>query len=705
MLITDAHNRMSKYRSKVSELQAVCADTLDPQKMELLRQAIEHRVKSTEARKKYALDTKLSRILRKSDDASHNDNWINNLSKRALSKDEENVLTRGLNFNTRDAHTKGYLSNLECVLNSNGLSEEVQQCIRQTVVPAMTRNRQAVTLSKTEEAALKSLRDDKSIIILPADKGRTTVVLDRADYMGKAKQLLSDSTTYRQIDTDPTVKLTNQINNTLNKLKKAHEITKQECWRMRSGDATIAQFYGLPKIHKDGAPLRPIVSLPGSPTYNLAKEMWKRLRHLVAGSTNSITNAQQFLEKIKNVTIREDEIMVSFDVTALFTSIDLNLAKETIADLLPEQLRPGQTLTKTSTCALLDLCLQTYFKFDGKLYQQIRGTPMGSPVSGLIAEAVMQRLETIALPQITPKLWVRYVDDTFVILKRKDIERTHGLINSVFRGISFTIETENNNQLAFLDVLITRQDNGSLQTSVYRKKTHTDQILNFNSNHPQCHKKSCIRTLFNRARTHCNTMESRRKEENHLMRTFRRNNYPPNYVRRCIMARRNGNTQTQQQNKRVVLPYIKNISELTARLLQPHGITVAHQPDATLRRIVSQPKSNPPMLEKSNVIYKIPCKDCNKHYVGQTGRKLSTRLHEHKLAVKRHDHLSLVSMHQDNYGHTFDWDNVEIMGQARQKKAREFLEAWYSSKNSINKHIDMEAIYEPLRNKDTGRAA
>ena len=95
------------------------------------------------------------------------------------------------------------------------------------------------------------------------------------------------------------------------------------------------------------------------------------------------------IDYVRNIKIEQDEVMVSFDVTALFTSIDLSLAKETIANLLPGQLQPGQNLTKRSIGTLLDLCLSTCVKFDGKFYQQIRGTPMGSPVSGLIAEAVM----------------------------------------------------------------------------------------------------------------------------------------------------------------------------------------------------------------------------------------------------------------------------------------------------------------------------
>ena len=88
----------------------------------------------------------------------------------------------------------------------------------------------------------------------------------------------------------------------------------------------------------------------------------------------------------------------------------------------------------------------------------------------------MQALENIALPRIRPKLWVRYVDDTFVIIKRSDIENTQKTINNIFNDIKFTMESENNGELAFLDVLVKRNANGTLETSVYRKLTHGSSI-------------------------------------------------------------------------------------------------------------------------------------------------------------------------------------------------------------------------------------
>eukprot|EP00061_Rhincodon_typus_P003018 g19083.t1 len=89
---------------------------------------------------------------------------------------------------------------------------------------------------------------------------------------------------------------------------------------------------------------------------------------------------------------------------------------------------------------------------------------MGSPISRLIAEVVMQRLESIAFLQIQPKLWIRYVDDTFVIIKRTKPEETHQLINNTLTCIKFTREEEKNEQLPFLDVILERRPNGEFLT-------------------------------------------------------------------------------------------------------------------------------------------------------------------------------------------------------------------------------------------------
>nr|VZI03630.1 unnamed protein product [Spirometra erinaceieuropaei] len=67
---------------------------------------------------------------------------------------------------------------------------------------------------------------------------------------------------------------------------------------------------------------------------------------------------------------------------------------------------------------LLKFCLRTYFTFEGTIYEQVKGTPMGSPISGFIAKAVLQRLESLVFQQHRPKFWAPYVVDTFVVIER-----------------------------------------------------------------------------------------------------------------------------------------------------------------------------------------------------------------------------------------------------------------------------------------------
>jgi hypothetical protein len=129
-------------------------------------------------------------------------------------------------------------------------------------------------------------------------------------------------------------------------------------------------------------------------------------------------------------------------------------------------------------------------------YRQISGTPMGSPLSSFLAEAVMQDLESKAVINNDDiKTWDmecrRCIHATVKKDKTDDILLT---INNSTKNIKFTKEEEHDNKLTFLDVLITKTDNGTLTTQVYCKKTHTDQILNYNSNHPTQHKVSCIKT-------------------------------------------------------------------------------------------------------------------------------------------------------------------------------------------------------------------
>ena len=123
---------------------------------------------------------------------------------------------------------------------------------------------------------------------------------------------------------------------------------------------------------------------------------------------------------------------------------------------------------------ILNLCLtSTYFQYNDKHYKQLRGTAMGSPVSVVVAEIVMQNIEEQALSTYTKTvpLWLRYVDDTFTSVHKDEIDTSHKHLNRQNPLIQFTKEIEENDKIPFLDRLVSRDEN-KLRTG-YLQKTDT----------------------------------------------------------------------------------------------------------------------------------------------------------------------------------------------------------------------------------------
>jgi hypothetical protein len=114
----------------------------------------------------------------------------------------------------------------------------------------------------------------------------------------------------------------------------------------------------------------------------------------------------------------------------------------------------------------------------------------------------MEEIEQTAIStyHTHPRFRKRYVDDTCTVLQRGSVEDFHQHLNAINEHIQFTVEEEKDGCLPFLDILLTRDTDGSIQTAVYRKKIHTDRYLDFSSHHPTSHKKSVAATLLRQAR-------------------------------------------------------------------------------------------------------------------------------------------------------------------------------------------------------------
>jgi len=215
--------------------------------------------------------------------------------------------------------------------------------------------------------------------------------------------------------------------------------------------------------------------------------------------------------------VQEDEVMVSFDVASLFTKIPVELALEVTRRRLMAwtEFENHTNWSIEDVFQGLKICLETTFlHFRGKNYKQVFGTAMGSLFAAVVANIVMEEIESRAIKTFfhAPRLWKRYVDDTFVLNEQRHLTNFDEHIYKTELSLKFTMETGTNDPIPFLDVMVKRGTTRQIRTSVHRKATHTGRYLSYRSEHPLQHKRSVVNILLHRADTICNDEEDKQAE-------------------------------------------------------------------------------------------------------------------------------------------------------------------------------------------------
>ncbi len=177
-----------------------------------------------------------------------------------------------------------------------------------------------------ERKALKDLGQDTTRIIMKADKGNSLVIMDRDEYDKKMENLLKDEATYTVIPKPPFKRVERELNAMLLNLKNQKKIPENTYRKLHSSDAIPPAIRGSIKHHKVDYPLRPIVTCIDSALYETSKSLTKILSPLQNKNGFSVANSTQFKNKICNITIDDDESMISFDVVSLFTAIPVDKA-------------------------------------------------------------------------------------------------------------------------------------------------------------------------------------------------------------------------------------------------------------------------------------------------------------------------------------------------------------------------------------------
>ena len=236
--------------------------------------------------------------------------------------------------------------------------------------------------------------------------------------------------------------------------------------------------------------------------------------------------------------------MISLDIESLFTNVPVTETINVILDkLFPVDSVIYNGFSRHDFSTLLKLAVEdSYFSFDSKLYRQIDGMAMGSPLGPLFANIFLSHYETQWLDDssIKPLLYKRYVDDTLWLLPvDSNINLLMDYMNSRHNNIRFTYESEANDCIHFIGLTITHcslSNSNGYSTSVYRKPTFTGLYTNYNSFTPLAYRLSALKCLLYRAFNLSSTWSLFHKEITSLRSMLLRNAYPSSILDRIIKA-------------------------------------------------------------------------------------------------------------------------------------------------------------------------
>ena len=535
-----------------------------------------------------------------------------------------------------------------------------------------TRKQEQHNHTAAQKKELTQLRQDETTIVKRSDKCKNIVIMDKVDYITKAESILS---TYDTVDKNPTNKL-EEDTKSLMKRTLQDKVPDDNLRRLLPQHARTAEFYGLPKTHKPGNPLRPIVSACGDPLDKLSWLLQCILTQLLTFIPAHITNTQSYLTRLKDafpVSLPANSIIFSFDVCNLYGNIPINEAIDAVITLIESNLTKINmySLTVDDIRTLLTHVLSNnYLTFNSKLYKQSSGIAMGNRLAPPVAIAFMHAFETKFFSKLErlPTLYMRYIDDILGVWTHGIDRLNHffNLMNSHHSSIRFTMEhSATTNRLAFLDTLITVHPSGAYTTELYFKPMSAPIVLHYTSAHPMSTKRAVLNGEVQRALRVSSDREATDRSLNSVIQLFMQNGYPKSIVERTIKNNKYNMHATRHQLRNVTknptttiymrLPYI---NETIVRRVNGiiRGAKAPVKPvwmskDSIQNRLISSALVSPPCpsgkkkchacmnglrgkCNTKNVIYQITCNLCeakqlNEFYVGECTRPVRYRYNEH----------------------------------------------------------------------------
>ncbi|CAF1615034.1 unnamed protein product, partial [Didymodactylos carnosus] len=353
---------------------------------------------------------------------------VHNLSSYVLTPNEERLLQRGWKFciENKVSNMMNFMTEIE--LNAYTLKPVISASVFKVFcrdfylfssqMMKVSKRKNIRNVSDAEYEAIQSLKSNTDIVVMKADKGNCIVILDKKDYVRRACEIL-------QLDQFESVTRRAGLLHLHNREKQMNDYIRTHLhdkqligtslfMRLHSTSASFSTFYGLPKIHKNNYPLRPIISSIGSYSYELSKHLANIInRHRPAQVLSHVKDSFHFVNLIKDFQFQSNQSMYSFDIESLYTQVPVFEAIDCALDLIfkDKKWQPTCPYSREQMKNLLKFAVcDAPFRFYNEIFIQREGVAMGSVLGPILAELFVQKEEEKIqnLTDIKPVLYKRY---------------------------------------------------------------------------------------------------------------------------------------------------------------------------------------------------------------------------------------------------------------------------------------------------------
>ncbi len=542
-------------------------------------------------------------------------------------------------------------------------------------------------LSANERTTLIELKNRTDLSILPSDKGGEFCVVNRDTYINTGIAQLQDRTVYRPVPRMTARTVETKVNKVWKGVAAERSLPKYITRSYTATNTDIPEFYHLIKTHKprnQTLKSRPIVPNIGSPTNRIAWLLSRLLKPLLRHIPAHLDSSRNLMSEIANLTtedIKQYKYPCSLDVVSLYTSIPPHEASCNIIDLIALHGVDISPFEPVDISRLLQAIHQNvYFTFNGQVYQQVSGLPMGSSVSAIAAITFMHKIESAALYQLGSSFvstFKRYMDDCFSAVKNEeDADRLLSVFNEQHPNIKFELEKPtHNNQLSLLDFTVLFSSTGGATFSFYKKCAKKPIFVHSNSAIPDQQKMAIIRNERHRIQERCTDAHDQSNNQAAFDVILTNHGYSSTTIhrsRRPLIKRR---PSQQNDPHREVLylrtPYVSDSLDYSIRKIYEReglNVRITHRSHTLRQELNSNKKHAQCSMEgcsmrnklcyRKNVVYSMKCSICSAQYVGCTVRHLHQRVREHLTGPESaiHGHL------QYHVGATW---NIEVIASER----------------------------------------